>query len=164
MGVEAVKDDVASWLRRAGFMVSELPTGQAPGALWVLGAQLGGVRITVAGLGGVNALVFSIGIALSPQHAAAVSRLSAEERVRLSARVLRAIASVCPACRAGVQPSLAEPRAFVAQRILLLEALGPQTAVEYAMSLVNVYLAVNTVLWELAPQPGAGVPAPQTHV
>ncbi len=149
MDILKARDDIASWLRRAGFQVSEKTP--PPGTKWVLEASMGGVKLQVAGLEHAQAVVFSIGIVFSREHLEALNKLQPEERVKLSAWILRAVANVCPSCRVVIQPSLSEPRAIVAQRILLLEGVEPRTVVDYASTMLAVFLVVNTVLWEQFP-------------
>ncbi len=155
MKVEELKDLIASWLRRAGFSVSELPP-PGPPASWLLEAALAGVRLRVAGLPGVNAVSMSMGVAFSREHREAVSKLTVEERVRLTARMVGLLVTVCPDCRIAVQPSIAEPQGVVVEKILLAEETAAPTVASYATRLVNAYFAVNSILWETFPPKASG--------
>lgn len=157
INVEELKGRVTSWLTTAGFIVAPhqgpLPSNAAWGLLVTTPPPLQ-VKVRILCLKDGN-LIAGIAINISDYHRKAVEEMDEKERVKLTAQMIREILKVCPHCRLGIQGPLHLPVAIIAESYLDSKGLTMQRLVDDVTRLVNIFLVVNSVLWEYVP-PKAG--------
>ncbi len=148
-----VKNIVKKALERLGFQVMEV-AAKPPGAKWafdVVSPQPLSLRLRVAELE-TDVLVFGIAIVLSEEHRSAYMRLQTSERMKLTSRIILEVLRVCPYCRVMIQPRLDQLETIVAEvHHYPSHGIDERSVGEYIHRLVNVFLAVNAVLWERFP-------------
>ena len=153
MNLDELRGRITSWLTAAGFIVAPhqgpLPSNAAWGLLVTTPPPLQvKVRLLCLKDGGVIA---GIAINISDYHKKALEELEERERIRLSSRMIREVIKVCPYCRLGVQGPLHLPTAIIAESYLDGKALTMQRLVDDVTRLVNIFLIVNSLLWEYVP-------------
>jgi len=98
-----------------------------------------------------NVLVLGIGVKFSPEHQQSIQSLETKEKLRLSSRIILEVLRICPYCRIAVQPALDNPEAVIAEIHRLLTDCNKAVIAEDVVRLVNVYIAINAVLWDYFP-------------
>ena len=153
MSKAANQDTVAKWLGESGFLVAPLSAPLPSNASWgLLVSTPPPLQIKLRLLGLKNGdVIVGVGVNFSEKHVQEIKGLKPAERVKLSARILKSILEVCPYCRVALRESLLNPTAIVAEVLVSREALNRQRLVDEAARLVNVFLIVNTVLWQEFP-------------
>ncbi|NOZ88653.1 MAG: DUF2299 domain-containing protein [Crenarchaeota archaeon] len=148
---EDIKRKILEWLVDAGLTVQPSPQ-PPPNADWALTATTPPpLRVNLTLLGRGDIVAAGIGVRFSPPHMEALRGLDAEERVRFSAELMRSVAQLCPPCRIALQGPLHEPQGLAAEVVYTAESLDRQKLLEEVARLVNVYLVVNSLLWERFP-------------
>ena len=151
--LEELKGRIMGWLSTAGFIVAPhqgpLPSNAAWGLLVTTPPPLQ-VKVRILCLKDGN-LIAGIAINISDYHRKAVGGMEERERIRLTAQMIREVLKVCPYCRLGVQGPLHLPTAIIAESYLDSRGLTMQRLVDDVTRLVNVFLIVNSVLWEYVP-------------
>ena len=149
---EAGKEKLSRMLLDLGLTVAPMEK-IPPNADWGIAAQTPPpTRLTLNFIGLRSGLIVAgIGVMLSEPHRRALASLEATERVRLSARLLRSIVTVCSTCRVGLHGDVSQPTGVVAELLLEPDTLTITKLSDTVSKLVNVFLVVNTVLWEAFP-------------
>ncbi len=150
---ESIRNRVVDVLVRAGFRVEAAKPPVPPDVDWALDVYTPppfNVHLRFFHSSQRGMLVAGIGIGLAEPHRAAIARLPPEQRVKLAARLISAIISVCPHCRLSVQPNIFSPERIVSEEGVV-DPPDPQRVLDMASRLVNVFITVNTVLWEFFP-------------
>lgn len=153
MGKDVSQDTVAKWLGESGFLVAPLAAPLPSNASWgLLVSTPPPLQIKLRLLGLKNGdIVVGVGVNFSEKHIEEIKKLKSAERVRLSAKIIESIIDVCPYCRVALRESLLNPVAIVSEILVTREALSRQRLVDDAARLVNVFLIVNTILWQEFP-------------
>lgn len=142
-------------VEKLGFRVENTPE-KPPHAVWsyeIVSPPPLAVRLRAFMLN-TNVLVLGIGVKFSPEHQQSIQALESKEKLRLSSRLILEMLRVCPYCRIAVQPTLDNPEAVIAEVHRLLTDYNKTVIAEDIVRLVNVYIAINAVLWDYFPQVG----------
>jgi len=149
-------------VEKLGFRVENTPE-KPPHATWsyeIVSPPPLSVRLRAFMLN-TNVLVLGIGVKFSPEHQRSIQALESKEKLRLSSKLILEILRVCPYCRVAVQPTLDNPEAVIAEVHRLSTSYDKAVIAEDIVRLVNVYIAINAVLWDYFPQVGnIGKPQP----
>lgn len=140
-------------VKRLGFRVENTPE-KPPQAVWgyeIVSPPPLAVRLRAFMLN-TNVLVLGIGVKFSPEHQQSIQALEPKEKLRLSSKLILEILRVCPYCRVAVQPTLDNPEAVIAEIHRPPTSYNKAVIAEDLVRLVNVYIAINAVLWNHFPQ------------
>ena len=140
-------------VEKLGFRVEDAPE-KPPQAVWsyeIISPPPLAVRLRAFMLN-TNVLVLGIGVKFSPEHQQSIQSLESKEKLRLSSKIILEVLRVCPYCRVAVQPTLDNPEAVIAEIHRLLTDHNKAVIAEDVVRLVNVYIAINAVLWNYFPQ------------
>jgi len=151
---QSKRDAIAGWLSSAGYLVTGSNAGLPSTAEWGLLVTTPPpmqVKLRVIGLKG-DKITCNIAVSFSPRHRELVSKLDMEEKVRFSSELMLKLLSICPHCRIAIQGGLQAPQAVIAEILLDEEELTKQRLLDDVARLVNIFLAVNSMLWSLFPR------------
>lgn len=149
---DEIRDKLTKMLIDLGFTVA--PMGRLPpNADWGLAVRTPpptSITLNIIGLRS-GLIVAGIGVMFSEPHRRAMEALKAVERVKLSAKLLRSIVMVCSTCRVGIHGQISQPAGVVAEVVLDPNTLTLSRLSDTLAMLINVFLTVNTILWEAFP-------------
>ncbi len=152
------KDIIRVTLESLGFRVREEKGIIPPDAKWVLEVSTPhplNLKLRVAELKS-EVVVFGIAIVLSEEHMRAYMELDESSKLRLASRLLLEMLKVCPFCRVSMQPSVNNVKTIVVEvHHYPSRSLNETLVADYIHRLVNVFFAVNAVLWDRFPLPSA---------
>jgi hypothetical protein len=153
VNLEELKSKITGWLTTAGFIVAPyqgpLPSNAACGLLVTTPPPLQ-VKVRIVCLNDGN-LITGIAINISDYHRKAIEEMNEKERIKLTSQMIRDVLRICPYCRLGIQGPLHLPTAIIAEAYLDSKSLTMQRLVDDVTRLVNIFLVINSILWEYVP-------------
>ncbi|MCE4604150.1 MAG: DUF2299 family protein [Aeropyrum sp.] len=87
-----------------------------------------------------EAVVLTMGIALSQKHRDVLAGLPSVEREKFSIELLQSLIMICPQCKVLAQPSPRELKTILISREITLEALSRQILVDSSTTLINMFI------------------------
>ncbi len=149
-----LRDRITGLLVRSGFKVEAAKPPLPPDADWGLDVSTPPpftVNLRIFHFPQRELVVVGIGIGFAEQHRAAIAMLTPEKRAQFAAKLLTSILSICSHCRVALHPNPFSPERVVVEEGLVEEP-EDQRILDSVSRLVNVFIAVNSVLWEWFPE------------
>ncbi|BAN90533.1 DUF2299 domain-containing protein [Aeropyrum camini] len=137
-----LKNRVLAWLAdEFNVSVKSLPKN-AP-LDWAIKAETQApvkVALVVQKPRGRDVVAVTIGIALSPKHREALSKLSPGAREEFAVTLLTELMAMCPHCRVVAQPNPRDLHTILISRELYSEDITRQALMDASVTLVNMFL------------------------
>lgn len=142
-GARELMDRILAWLVEEGNEVQKTPVPREAPVEWSLLVKVKAplvVNISIQKAKGLDKLVFTMLVKLSPEHLAAFKSLPPKSRASLVADIIVDSLKVCPTCIVVNQPPKPEEtEAFIASREAPLELVDRRLVSETVRVLANIY-------------------------
>ncbi len=153
------RDLISKWLIEEGFEVRRFEGGiTPPKVVWGLDVFTPPpikLNLKVVQYEGREDRYFLLlGVGISPEHRKELDKLSAEERLRFSSKLISKVLSVCNVCNVGIQPSPLNPQAITIALMLFESDVNEgfkSRFVERLTLLINSFFTVVSVFNEEFP-------------
>jgi len=159
VGKQDLESRITKWFIDEGFEVRKLAAPPQLKVVWGLDIYTPPpLRVNIKVFQPIQTqdkVVFLLGVTVAPEHRSAMSKLSTNEKVRFSSKLLRSLVCVCSDCATALQPNPIDLQAITVAKPLYLsevESGGKAVVMTTVAKLVNSFLAIISTFNEEFPE------------
>ena len=159
MGKQDLESRITRWFIDEGFEVKKLVAPPQLKVVWGLDIYTPPpLKINIKvfqPVQGQDKIVFLLGVTVAPEHRSALSKLSLNDKIRFSSRLLRTLACVCSDCATALQPNAVDLQAITVAKPLYINEIeggGKSVVMSTIAKLVNSFLAIISTFNEEFPE------------